>query len=73
MISNTSTIIVRKPESTRTLGNLRHRYGNKVGKLGTQALCKGSDTLILLFPLGFHFVNTGFYYFKHGTDKYHYC
>lgn len=34
VISKASTIIFRKPEVTRTLGNPRRRYGDSVGKLG---------------------------------------
>lgn len=34
VINNASSIIVRKPEGTRTLGKTRRRYGDTVGKLG---------------------------------------
>ena len=38
VISKASTIIVRKPEGTRTLGNPRRRYGDRVGMLGDMGI-----------------------------------
>ena len=34
VISSASTTVFRKPETTRTLGNPKRRYGDRVGKLG---------------------------------------